>query len=503
MSRLGTAQSQVSVGSRMSETRRAKLMDLKKREEMKDALTAKFKGRYGRGGSKDADEMSIASEDIRNEVGRFANTAAVTEANLMRLERRIHGRALGKKPHDDIASMISGVSGYSGMSRRSQSAASLAGRNMVGGVATKSELPETYDWTRLDEYASYLHEQDALRQKLGVQALQRKLKMDLDQQVNEKQQKKLDVIEEEQRYHENSLMELERWKQQEQAREEEKAEKIIKEKADRDAQLQYEHGLKSAEAQKKKDEESALVEKIVTEMEVEQRRFEKKKEQTRRSMQKVFTENMEDQRKRNIEKKEATEKEAETMKEYNRILDEQEEQRAGELAARMERQAELMKKLQDNADGAKKKAGDNDGNRAAAQQEEQDRHFFEAEAVKQNRLAQMRLENQAYLLKQMEEKDGRKGEEKYLQHIQAMIFEKDGEEYQSIETQKIKDRKVRNLEHRKDIERQMEYKQRQAVPEMSRSEIQMNRPLLQLVESTLSQRDALSSVTAHAPAQED
>lgn len=105
------------------------------------------------------------------------------------------------------------------------------------------------------------------------------------------------------------------------------------------------------------------------------------------------------------------------------------------------------------------------------------------------------MENQAYLLKQMEEKDSRKNEagqllgfalrssnalclrqsrpapsslqEKYLQQIQAAILERDAEEYNSVEKQKVMDRKVRNLEHRKDIERQMEYKARQSVPEMS------------------------------------
>ena len=137
----------------------------------------------------------------------------------------------------------------------------------------------------------------------------------------------------------------------------------------------------------------------------------------------------------------------------------------------------------------------------------------------------MRLENQAYLLKQMEEKDSRKNEEtscdsmtggigrwssgpwswntealqispldlpsskpidfgnpwkprdpkkvmatvvyhffivswgnwfhrfisqeKYLQHIQAAILERDSEEYNAVEKQKVIDRKVRNLEHRK------------------------------------------------------
>lgn len=480
--RLGTAQSNA---SRISESRRAKLMDLKRREELKDALIEKFKTRFGRGSVlKDADEMSVSSAAIRNEVDRFAKTAAVTEANLMRLERRLHGRAQ-KRVADDSQSMISGVSAYTGMSR-SRSATSLAGREMVGG---KPELPSSYDWTRLDEYASYLHEQDALRQQLGVKALQRKMRMDLDQQVAEKSKRKVDATEEERRYHENSLMELERWKEQEQIRQDEKQERVMKEKSDRDAQLQYERKLKDEETQKRKDEEASLVEKIVNEMETEQRRYERKKEQTKKAMRKVFEENMEDQRKRDKAKKEAMEKEAETIKEYNRLLDEQEEQRAQELSARMERQADLMKKLLENVDTVKKGAGDNDAQRAALQAEEQDRHYFEAESVKQNRLQQMRFENQAYLLKQMEEKDSRKNEDKYLQQIQAQILERDAEEYNAIEKQKVVDRRLRNLEHRKDIERQIEYKARQSVPEMSEAEIQLNRPLLHLVEQTLQTRD--------------
>ncbi|CAJ1365957.1 unnamed protein product, partial [Effrenium voratum] len=64
--RLGTAQSNA---SRMSDSRRAKLMDLKRREDLKDALVEKFKGRFGKGSSlKDPDEMSVSSDVIRKEV---------------------------------------------------------------------------------------------------------------------------------------------------------------------------------------------------------------------------------------------------------------------------------------------------------------------------------------------------------------------------------------------------------------------------------------------------
>merc|ERR1719197_37012 len=230
------------------------------------------------------------------------------------------------------------------MSRRSQSVASMTGQNIVAGLPPGTK----FDWAKLDEYASYLHEQDAGRQKVGVQALQRKLRKDLDIQVAERNAKKDEGAEEERRYHNNLMVELERWKQTEQARADELRQKLQREKKDRDEQLAYERQLKDEAANKKKDEEAALVDKIVNEMEAEQVRFEKKKIETKKSMRKVFEENQADQRKRQAQAQEQQEKDANAMKEYNRILDEQEEQRAEELANRMARQKALMEKLQAN-----------------------------------------------------------------------------------------------------------------------------------------------------------
>merc|ERR1711972_576781 len=175
---------------------------------------------------------------------------------------------------------MGGVSAYSGGSRRSQSVASLAGMSVLKG---NNSVPQSFDWSKLDEYASYLHEQDALRQKMGVHALQRKLRMDLDQQVADKKRNRESADEEEMRYHQNSMVELERWKAMEQQREIERQNKLMREKQDRDDQLEFERKLKAEEADRKKNEEASLVEKIVSEMEAEQRRFERKKEQTKKS----------------------------------------------------------------------------------------------------------------------------------------------------------------------------------------------------------------------------
>merc|ERR1719281_1238647 len=206
-------------------------------------------------------------------------------------------------------------------------------------------------------------------------------------------------------------------------------------------------------------------------------------------MGKVFEENQEDQKKRAAAKKEQQEKDAAAMKEYNRILDEQEEQRAEELANRMERQKALMEKLQENVAQQAKEAGDNDAIRAKMQQDEMDRHYAEAERVKQQRLKQLRLETQAYLFKQMAEKDSRKNDDKDLQNIQAMILERDTEEYNEIEREKLINKKIRNFEHRKEIESQILARSKQSVPEMSEAEVKMNRQLLGLVNRTLAVRD--------------
>lgn len=360
-----------------------------------------------------------------------------------------------------------------------------------------SSGPKTYDWARLDEYASYLHEQDCMRQQMGVRALQRKLRSDLDAQVALKQNKRSQEDEEEHRYHQNSMVELERWKSMEQQRDDEKRSKLMREKQDRDEQLNFERKLKDEDLRKKKDEEANLVDKIVNEMEAEQKKFEKKKEKTRKGMRKVFEENNADQARREEDRKDQMEKEAVALKEYARVLDEQEEQRNQEMQARLKRQNDLMAKLQANVDGIKKGAGDNDAARASAQQEEMDRHFFEAEGVKQTRLKQMRLENQSYLLKQMDEKDYRKEDDRDLQNIQAQILIRDTEEYNQMEKDKVINRRRRLMDHSNDIKKQMVYKLGQSNPAMTEAEVQMNKPLLQLVHRTLEERESLR------PAMED
>merc|ERR1712139_310865 len=247
--------------------------------------------------------------------------------------------------------------------------------------------------------------------------------------------------------------------------------------------------------QRKKDEEAALVEKIAREMEMEKERMEMRRLQQKQAMKKVFAENLEENAQKEEARMRQQELDMEAMKEYNRILAQQEEMRAQELQARMDKQKALMEKMKDNVQKQQQKKGDEDARRAAKQKEEADARAIEMERNKEAKLKEMRHETQAFLFKQMAEKDEKKEQALELKRLQASILEADTQEYMQMEKQKSQDRKVRNIEHRIELEEQIADRAKEVVRKyaMSGAEIKMNRQLLDLVGKTLEERDAYMS----------
>jgi hypothetical protein len=68
-------------GSQMSNTRRERLMEIQKREQLKGMLINKFKLKYG--------NKPELSRFIDNEVGRFLANDRLTEGNLKNLDSKI------------------------------------------------------------------------------------------------------------------------------------------------------------------------------------------------------------------------------------------------------------------------------------------------------------------------------------------------------------------------------------------------------------------------------
>merc|ERR1711985_19910 len=181
----------------------------------------------------------------------------------------------------------------------------------------------------------------------------------------------------------------------------------------------------------------------------------------------------------------------EAMKEYNRILDQQEEMRAQELQARMDKQKALMEKMKQNVQKQQQKKGDEDARRAQKQKEEADARAIEIERNKEAKLKEMRHDTQSFLFKQMAEKDEKKGQALELKRLQASILEADTQEYMQMEKQKSQDRRSRNIEHRIELEDQIADRAAEVTRKyaMSGAEVKMNRQLLDLVDKTLKERD--------------
>merc|ERR1719453_2279636 len=102
----------------------------------------------------------------------------------------------------------------------------------MGSTADQLTKFKNFDWSKLDEYASYLHQQDSLRQQASTKEMQRKLRLDLDKQVADQRRKKQKQREEEKRYFQNQMVEIEQWKEMEKEREIEVKEKNLKERHD-------------------------------------------------------------------------------------------------------------------------------------------------------------------------------------------------------------------------------------------------------------------------------
>ena len=82
---MATRSSKSAEGSRISETRKERLMDIQKREQLKGMLINKFKLKYG-------DKPQI-SKFIDNEVTRYLKNDRLTEDTLRNLDGKISKEA--------------------------------------------------------------------------------------------------------------------------------------------------------------------------------------------------------------------------------------------------------------------------------------------------------------------------------------------------------------------------------------------------------------------------
>merc|ERR1719262_2051516 len=146
------------------------------------------------------------------------------------------------------------------------------------------------------------------------------------------------------------------------------------------------------------------------------------------------------------------------MKEYNKMLDAQDEAKKKEAEVRREKQVQLAEKMKVIVAQQNASKGDLDQQLASRQKEEADSRAMAAIQYKEDRLREMRMQNQAFLFQQMAEKEERKQNEKDLKKLQADILEAETKSFLDMEKQRSTARREKNVAHRMDLENQIKVK---------------------------------------------
>merc|ERR1711966_7180 len=204
--------------------------------------------------------------------------------------------------------------------------------------------------------------------------------------------------------------------------------------------------------------------------------------QQKEAMMRIMVENVEENKIKEAGREKQAALEIEGMREYNKILDQQEAERAEKLEQRIARQKMLMDKMKETVQKQQSGANAEDARRALKQKEEADARAIEMERNKEAKLRQMRLETQDFLFAQMDEKEGRKEQAYELKRLQAHILDADTKEYGAMEKARALERKRQNVEHKIELDAQKAFT-------MSDNEVNMNKQLLEAVNKTLDERD--------------
>lgn len=503
------------MADKIMDQRKEKLLHLKRREEMKDALNEELKAQYSARG--------VPSQRIEREVQNFIRCAGMTERNLKRLERRLD-KQVERPKDDDSMSLVSGISAYSARSTMSTmsgisayskaskgkadqdeskpgwtatakappahggdvKASGTAPQGGLGIVGAKlAPLPEEsaeakieavvsadqagypegekskqqadpFQWSDLDRYAALLHERDAAQQKEQVQRLQSELRKDLDQQVADARIRKQRERESDSKYHQSQMSEIEKWKELEKERQEDQKKKYETEKAERDAQLQHMSELRGAENEMRIAEDKKQLEKISHEIELERRNFEQKRKAIKLEQKEFFKTCVEEEERKRLAKLQEQEADTEAMKAYVAMLDKQEKRRSEDLDKRMNSHQAFMDRLKDSGvlNEAEDKVKEED-DRVAREQAAADARAKEVEQNKRETLKSLRKETQDYLFEQMREKANIKKNENEEKSRQKKFLEADTEDFHVTEKQKSAARRERRLDHRRELEAQI------------------------------------------------
>jgi hypothetical protein len=284
-----------------------------------------------------------------------------------------------------------------------------------------------------------------------------------------------------------------KWEALEREKEERRRERAEQEKRDGDEQLRLDELRRRELHDKQKREEQLQAAQIESEIKASSQEAVRKKEAERLLLKKLMEDNERDrQHKAEIKKRSAAD-ELKQLQEFHDLLEKQEAERQGELSRRVERQKLLVKRMEEGVLKTIQAKSNDDNIRALKQQAEMDARAIEVQRFKQTKQAQLRQEMLDTLKRQIKEKEARKREETELKEIHSHILRSDSQHYSETEAAAMRARKQKLREYQHELRLQIKEASNRSInerDELTKTEISMNKELLQLVDSLINTNHA-------------
>eukprot|EP00928_Gymnodinium_smaydae_P070840 TRINITY_DN54592_c0_g1_i1.p2 TRINITY_DN54592_c0_g1~~TRINITY_DN54592_c0_g1_i1.p2 ORF type:complete len:554 (+),score=151.05 TRINITY_DN54592_c0_g1_i1:103-1662(+) len=381
-------------------------------------------------------------------------------------------------------------------------AAASVGGDFGGGAfeATPKAAGSSLEWAVLDKLSAHMHKQDAVRQRQREAEIQKRLREDLRRQVMDAQLKEKREKEEDLRFHQEQADATARWAEEEGAKRALAREKRLIENEERAKQVVEVQARRDVETRRLKDEAEQLQKRVHVDLEKERRRVEDEYHSRRDQQKQALIASSEAAEFRQRQVKEKEDAENASLERYEQLRE------ARELSARRQKELQSGRRQMIENKGAelagqhmaKEKEAEA---KAAQEQRAKSDALARHEEQTKRRLDEQKLETQAFLLSQMQEKQKKKQVERQRSLALRREQEVDAEDFVHLEQQRGQEKRLRNVEHKAELERQIATKMASSgAPKgsevMSEVELRINRTLLERVNKALSEigeRDGASS----------
>eukprot|EP00921_Rhytidocystis_pertsovi_P008113 GHVQ01013366.1.p1 GENE.GHVQ01013366.1~~GHVQ01013366.1.p1 ORF type:complete len:254 (-),score=54.67 GHVQ01013366.1:586-1347(-) len=235
------------------------------------------------------------------------------------------------------------------------------------------------------------------------------------------------------------------------------------------------------EQRKKRDMEQNLINQTNREMQAESAAEQERKRLQQLANATTLMDNSASRREKQEKKIQQQAEDLRLLAENEAVEAQREAQKEAEMNSRLMRQKQLMDRMADTVVKITDQKDEIAATRAQRQQEVASAKQLERESKKAQELKKMREETRDFLFKQMAEKSERKIAESESKRRQAEALKADTEAFLESEKNTSRSRRLRNIQHKEELNKQIEEHSCKKEPAMSPSEICMNSDLLKKV----------------------